>query len=159
MKKKINKKGFTLIEVLVVVLIIGILAAVALPQYKKAVEKSKVSEALMNIDVIEGSMQRYVLAYGYPSKYTHGAELLDIDLSGGEWIGNAYKTDNFIYGLYCWKDGCLTGVRDSKDNYALEVYFSSSEIYYVCYTQETDIGRYICKYLKSQGWQYADETY
>ncbi|MFA6582767.1 MAG: prepilin-type N-terminal cleavage/methylation domain-containing protein, partial [Elusimicrobiaceae bacterium] len=52
-----NKKGFTLIELLVVVLIIGILASIAVPQYMKAVEKSRVGEATSALASIRTSVE------------------------------------------------------------------------------------------------------
>ena len=56
-----NKSGFTLIEMLVVVLIIGILAGIALPQYNRAVEKSKVAQALITLKYMKEMGEAFML--------------------------------------------------------------------------------------------------
>jgi len=71
-----NKKAFTLLELLVVVLIIGILAAIALPQYKLAVGKTKFSELKTITKALAGASQRYFLSHGV---YTDNMNSLDID--------------------------------------------------------------------------------
>ena len=68
----LTKKGFTLIEMLVVVLIIGILAAVALPQYNKAVEKSKASEALLILKSLRDQQAMCILEKGVDSSLCSG---------------------------------------------------------------------------------------
>ena len=59
-----NKKGFTLLELLVVVLIIGILASIALPQYQMAVTKAKVASILPLMRRWKDALQEYKLQHG-----------------------------------------------------------------------------------------------
>ena len=58
-------KGFTLIELLVVVLIIGILSAIALPQYQKAVERSRMAEAVQVLGDLAIAQSVFYMQHGY----------------------------------------------------------------------------------------------
>lgn len=55
------RKGFTLMELLIVVMIIGILATIAMPLYKKTVESSKATNALSIANMIANANRMYQL--------------------------------------------------------------------------------------------------
>ncbi len=91
-----NYKGFTLIEMLIVVLIIAILAAIALPQYRKATERSILTEAVTIVNQIAQANQRYYLATGNYTK-VGDMEALDVHIDGNVLSDKRVQTKNFIY--------------------------------------------------------------
>ena len=81
-----RKNSFTLIELLIVVLIVGILAAVALPQYKKVAEKARWTEAAGMLGSIRKAALVYYAEHGdyFPDRpgateyYLNGPDVDDI---------------------------------------------------------------------------------
>ena len=64
-----NKKyGFTLIELLTVVVILGILTSIALPQYRKAIQRAEAANMLSSLKTVFDSAKRYYSSSGtWPS--------------------------------------------------------------------------------------------
>ncbi|WP_188248923.1 pilin [Stenotrophomonas maltophilia] len=97
-----NQKGFTLIELMIVVAIIAILAAIALPAYQDYVVKSRVSEAM-------------VLADGLKAVVADNAAQADTNLGKGATLTSAAdKSPNVTSTAIDATTGAITVVTTDK---------------------------------------------
>lgn len=60
MRKMMNKKGFTLVELMIVVVILGILVAIAIPIFTSVTKNAKIKACKSNIRIIEGNLSTYL---------------------------------------------------------------------------------------------------
>ena len=124
-----NKKGFTLVELLAVVLIVAILSGVALPQYRKVVEKANVTEAENMLRMIYDSSERLAGEFGYRNfveMYQNNASkavLSRMDMfdssnlpKGCSLSGNTLTCAKFIFTPYVVKNGRYFVQAQKRDN-------------------------------------------
>ena len=157
-KSSQNTKGFTLLEMLVVVLIIGILAAVALPQYKKAVTRAQVAEAVQLMRYATVAIDELVLAQSYDI----GQANLDLPYWNGNNIGNNNLIQDFHGGcgshdydicvvyMYMAKGGnewLLNAKKQAPNGWSFNCTF------YTGPSQPSTISESVCKGLESLGYQ------
>ena len=131
----LKRKGFTLIEMLVVVLIIGIIAAIAFPQYQLAVLKSRYTQLMVMADAIRQAQDVYYLAHG---KYSLKINDLDITIPGDCNLSDSGGI------IVCPKFRCV--IYDGTDNTDISglVYCNTLKgtIYYMIYPLRSNTKRY-----------------
>lgn len=111
-----QKKGFTLTELLVVVLILGILAGVAVPNYRRSVFRSEMMEGLTHGKTIYDSAVRY---RGVNSVAPTSFNQLDVGFFGADDSTNEFNDGSFTYIL---RDSNVTA-KNEKAGYDLMFMF------------------------------------
>lgn len=134
-----KKSGFTLIEVLTVVIILGILTAAALPQYRKVIKRAEAANALTNVKAIFDSAKRFKMSRSaWPTAVNQlDVELLDVAEDGtmGEFQYTFSPNDGGIVSACRLSNGA-----SSANTYCLEAHYRRNNI--------RDV--YTCRYSNSR---------
>jgi prepilin-type N-terminal cleavage/methylation domain-containing protein len=123
------KKAFTLNELVVVVVIIGLLAGIGYPQFTKAIERAKRVEGVVLLDNVRTSQFRYALSSGSTSdkikdldividnlKYfdVKSLKLYKVSISGKDKPIASIKRLGKSYTLYISLNGTITEKKQSQ---------------------------------------------
>lgn len=155
--------GFTLLEMLVVVLIIGILAGIALPQYEKSVKKAKLAQMDIAISTAKKNVQLYLDANGYPGEkeevfFTGKDSIADIEMPGDCSESDICKTDIGDFQAACGNSGCDITIHNSLFDFGIAKDPSVSNEWFVTHIPAENIkdAKIICQWLKDRHYRAID---
>lgn len=95
-----SRKGFTLIELMVVILIVGILAAVAIPMMRGRIDSAKWSEGKSVMGTIATAIRVHVAEKG--ANYTSVATLSELGFSSSDLTGTYFTGGESGVGSFAW---------------------------------------------------------
>lgn len=143
LKKRLNKKGFTLAELLIVVAIIAVLVAVSIPIFTKQLEKAREKTDIANIRACKGALSAEYLSGDADQMATDLAYIYDADK--GELVMSTNDTAPTVTDIVGYGQGTTTdgGCADTT----MGTVSSAGK-----YTKVSNAkGRYLAGLLKSDG--------
>ena len=135
--KIFGKKGFTLMEILIVVVVMGLLAGVAMPYYRQHLDRQKSVVAISNLRMFADSVERYMALHNETVPTDLSLLDLDIEMEPGS---TEYNDGNFLYSVVSGSDGkrYVKGARITGE-YALGYSVNDDD-----YESGTDDGNLVC---------------
>jgi len=96
------KSGFTLVEILIVVVILGILAAIVIPQFTEASTEAKQNSLMSDLQTIRSQIELYKVQHNDipPKAASFVAQMTETSDIDGNTSGNKVRTGLFQYGPY-----------------------------------------------------------
>ena len=112
--KRINR-GFTLLELILVIVIIGILAAVAIPRFTGAIKMAKEAEAENILGSLRSAQLRYYVQWDNNwASSSQGIAALDVDIVGGKYYSPALPAAPVTDSDIAHADTSTTGLSSKK---------------------------------------------
>jgi prepilin-type N-terminal cleavage/methylation domain-containing protein len=147
-----GKNGFTLLELIIVIIIVGILATVGLNQYNNIIEKGRAREARTNI----GYMRKLTQEYYLKNSTLDGMALSDIGVGSSSsqlpsscsnsnyyfryGIGANYSSWLYLYGVRCTSGGKSPNAERAY-NINIDYRLTTGATTWVCYyVDDTSVG-------------------
>ena len=147
MQKNLNKKGMTLLEMMVVVIIIAGMILVAYPTYLSSLEKGRALEAVRLVSNFVAAQVKYRAENGAEDgAYATSFKALDVDPSGKDKTTNptvvtdkTVTTQNFLYTL----TGTSISASSRSNSYAYNIIGTYDNDMVTCETS-SESGKKIC---------------
>jgi prepilin-type N-terminal cleavage/methylation domain-containing protein len=95
-KPKSSRKGFTLVEIMIVVALIVLIAAIALPNFLRARKRSQASRMLEDLRLLDAALDQYTIQNNKQSGSTANFSDLRVFIKQGSVLYNANNKD--LYG-------------------------------------------------------------
>ena len=126
-----NKKGFTLMELLIVVVIITIFAAVTYPSYRSSIERARASEAVTMVGTIKAAELKHYSNYEDWGKTFKDINDFEPAVRGFDPSLNTFDTDFFRYTIHAntGERTYIEAVRiNGNDSYSLRAFLTEKFI-------------------------------